>query len=78
MTPADTPPPAAASLGLPGLVLGALLIGFAAIIVRLVEVGPTAAAFWRLALALPLIALLAESEPVVPPRPSCRPAPPCA
>lgn len=58
MTPADTPPPAAASLGLPGLVLGALLIGFAAIIVRLVEVGPTAAAFWRLAIAVPVLGLL--------------------
>jgi drug/metabolite transporter (DMT)-like permease len=58
MTPADPSPPAAARLGLPGLVLGALLIGFAAIIVRLVEVGPTAAAFWRLAIAVPVLGLL--------------------
>lgn len=44
--------------GLPGLVLGAVLIGFAAIIVRLVDVGPTAAAFWRLAIAVPVLGLL--------------------
>ena len=32
---------------LPGLVLGAVLIGLAPIFVRLAGVGPTAAAFWR-------------------------------
>lgn len=39
------------------LVLGALCIGLAPIFVRLTDVGPTAAAFWRLALASPLLLL---------------------
>lgn len=52
-----------ARLGLPGLVLGAVLIGFAAIIVRLVEVGPTAAAFWRLAIAVPVLWLARQAQP---------------
>lgn len=43
---------------LPALILGAVLIGLAPIFVRLVDVGPSAAAFWRLALALPLLGLL--------------------
>ena len=43
---------------LPGLTLGAVLIGFAPIFVRLADVGPTAAAFWRVFLALPLLAAL--------------------
>jgi drug/metabolite transporter (DMT)-like permease len=40
---------------LPGLVLGAVLIGLAPIYVRLAGVGPTAAAFWRVFLALPVL-----------------------
>ncbi len=36
------------------LVIGAVAIGFAPILVRLSEVGPSATAFWRVALALPL------------------------
>ncbi|MDH4459626.1 MAG: DMT family transporter [Nevskia sp.] len=52
-----------ARLGVPGLVLGAVLIGFAAIIVRLVEVGPTAAAFWRLAVAVPVLSLARAAQP---------------
>jgi len=43
---------------LPGLVLGAVLIGLAPIFVRLAGVGPTAAAFWRVFLALPVLWLL--------------------
>lgn len=50
----------AAGRGLSGLVAGAVLIGLAAIIVRLVEVGPTAAAFWRLAIAVPVLGLLRQ------------------
>lgn len=46
------------SRALPGLVLGATLIGFAAIVVRLVDVGPTACAFWRMALAILVLAAL--------------------
>lgn len=43
-----------AALG--ALVLGACAIGFAPIFVRLTETGPAAAGFWRLALALPMLA----------------------
>src|SRR5204862_8133445 len=40
---------------LAALIAGAILIGFAPIFVRLVDVGYTAAAFWRVALALPVL-----------------------
>jgi drug/metabolite transporter (DMT)-like permease len=57
----------AAARALPALILGAVLIGLAPIFVRLVEVGPSAAAFWRLALALPLLTLLMRlRSPVAP------------
>ncbi|HUS23781.1 MAG TPA: DMT family transporter [Candidatus Binatia bacterium] len=42
---------------LAGLIAGAICIGFAPIFVRWVDVGLTAAAFWRTALALPLLAV---------------------
>jgi drug/metabolite transporter (DMT)-like permease len=45
---------------LPGLVLGAVLIGLAPIFVRLASVGPTAAAFWRVFLALPVLLLMQQ------------------
>lgn len=45
-------------LALSALILGALCIGFAPIFVRLVDVGYTAAAFWRVALAAPLLGAL--------------------
>lgn len=40
------------------LMVGAAAIGFAPIFVRLTETGPAAAGFWRLAFALPFLALL--------------------
>ena len=40
-------------------VLGALVIAFSAILVRLAEVSPSTAAFFRCAYALPLLGLLA-------------------
>jgi drug/metabolite transporter (DMT)-like permease len=52
------PPTAAARYPLPGLILGAVLIGLAPIFVRLAGVGPTAAAFWRVFLALPVLFVL--------------------
>jgi drug/metabolite transporter (DMT)-like permease len=56
----------AAGRALPALIVGAVLIGLAPIFVRLVEVGPSAAAFWRLALALPLLAVMMRlRSPVV-------------
>ena len=42
--------------------LGALVIAFSAILVRLAEVSPSTAAFYRCAYALPLLALLAWME----------------
>jgi drug/metabolite transporter (DMT)-like permease len=55
MTPSAPTPPVATAL--PGLILGAVLIGLAAICVRLADVGPTAVGFWRVALALPVLGL---------------------
>ena len=43
-------------------VLGALVIAFSAILVRLAEVSPSTAAFFRCAYALPVLALLAWLE----------------
>ena len=43
-------------------VLGALVIAFSAILVRLAEVSPSTAAFFRCAYALPVLALLAWRE----------------
>lgn len=48
-----------AQAGLLALILGAAALGFAPIFVRLSEVGPVATAFHRLALSLPVFALLA-------------------
>jgi len=47
------------------LLFGAAAIGFAPILARLTETGPSAAAFWRLAFAVPLLAVLAfrRSQP---------------
>ncbi|HEY0436262.1 MAG TPA: hypothetical protein VGC92_06470, partial [Phenylobacterium sp.] len=40
------------------LVFGACVIGFSAVLVRLTGVGPAASGFWRLACALPFLALM--------------------
>lgn len=48
---------------LPALILGAVLIGLAPIFVRLADVGPSTAAFWRLALALPVLLLMLWRQP---------------
>jgi hypothetical protein len=42
-------------LALAALIAGAVGIACAPIFVRLSELGPTATAFWRLALALPVV-----------------------
>jgi len=44
------------TLPLIALLAGACIIAFAPILVRLTEVGPAAGGFWRLALALPMLA----------------------
>lgn len=48
-----------------GLTAGAVLIGLAPIFVRLTDVGYTACAFWRAALALPVLALLLRPAAIV-------------
>ncbi|PWR25049.1 DMT family transporter [Zavarzinia aquatilis] len=57
---------------LPALALGAAFIGCSPIFVRLSELGPTATAFWRLALALPLyyawMKVADRNRPAAPPR----------
>jgi drug/metabolite transporter (DMT)-like permease len=40
------------------LLMGACIIGLSAILVRLAETGPAAAGFWRLAFAMPLLAVM--------------------
>jgi len=42
------------------LIFGACVLGVSPILVRLSQTGPAAAGFWRLALALPLLALMAQ------------------
>ena len=59
-----SPPPLSETLPVAALVLGASAIGTAPILVRLAEdhaVGPSAAAFWRLVLALPVLAIWAHA-----------------
>jgi drug/metabolite transporter (DMT)-like permease len=56
--PRETPPGSRLALG--ALIFGAVGIACAPIFVRLSEVGPTATAFWRLALALPFLWLWTE------------------
>jgi len=54
--------PGAARLALPLLLLGAVGTAFAPIFVRLSEVGPLATAFWRLALAIPVLWVMSHTE----------------
>ena len=63
-----TPPSAAArgGIALAALLAGATCIALSPIWVRVSEVGPTASAFWRVALAVPLLWLL---HPFAPPPP---------
>jgi drug/metabolite transporter (DMT)-like permease len=52
------PPTHTNGKALASLIAGALCIGFAPIFVRLIDVGYTAAAFWRVALSVPVLGLL--------------------
>jgi drug/metabolite transporter (DMT)-like permease len=56
----------ATSFALIALLIGAAALGFAPIIVRLSEVGPIATAFWRMAFALPPLAILMSREKTTP------------
>lgn len=51
-------------VALAALIFGAVVIGFAAILVRFADAGPAASAFWRLVFALPLLAAMAARTPV--------------
>ncbi len=53
----DTP-----SLAFPALSLGNIILAIGPSLVRLTDVGPVAAGFWRLALAMPILLLLARRE----------------
>ena len=59
MTDVTTPPAEPRRwTALAALVFGACVIGFSAVLVRLTGTGPAAAGFWRLAFALPLLAII--------------------
>lgn len=47
--------------GLPALVLGNLCLAFGPLFVRMADTGPVAAAFWRIALAVPFLFLIAHA-----------------
>ena len=55
----DPQPSAAGRFAFPALVLANLFLALGPWLVRLADVGPVAAAFWRLALAVPFLAWLA-------------------
>ena len=55
-----TPDPRSIRFALIALIAGAVAIGASPIFVRLSELGPSATAFWRIALALPVLWLWAE------------------
>ncbi len=55
MSAQTTSPAPASTLALAALFIGAAAIGLAPIFVRLSEIGPTATAFWRPILALPIL-----------------------
>jgi drug/metabolite transporter (DMT)-like permease len=54
----DAPAPAG-RLAFPALILANLVLAFGPWLVRLADVGPVAAGFWRLALAIPFLAFIA-------------------
>jgi drug/metabolite transporter (DMT)-like permease len=49
--------------GLVALLLGSTLLAFGAMFVRMADTGPVASAFWRMALAMPLLAVMARFGP---------------
>jgi drug/metabolite transporter (DMT)-like permease len=73
MRSAAVPPNAPANLALGALFLGATCIALSPIFVRLSDTGPTASAFWRVALAVPALWLLVAIAPARAARRSSRP-----
>src|SRR3712207_1358971 len=60
--PARSAPPAG-RYAFPALILANLFLAMGPWMVRLADVGPVAAGFWRLALALPSLLLIAGGSP---------------
>lgn len=56
---------ASSRLGISAILLGGIAIGSAAIFMRLSPVAPSAAAFWRMALSVPVFALFVMASPIV-------------
>lgn len=63
-------PPPRLAFGITALVLGAFAMGASVLFVRFADVGPFASAFWRAALALPVLAAWAALPPRAAPRPA--------
>jgi drug/metabolite transporter (DMT)-like permease len=63
--PTHSAPP---RFGLAALLLGSALLALGPMFVRMADVGPISSAFWRMALALPLLALMARLGPKSPGR----------
>ncbi len=68
--PPPSPTAAAGRYAFAALILANLMLAFGPWMVRLADVGPVASAFWRLALAAPLLLLLARPGLIGPARPS--------
>lgn len=47
--------------GLPALVIGNLCLAFGPVFVRMADTGPIAAAFWRIAIAVPILFIIARA-----------------
>lgn len=63
--PAASPPPDWAPRHLAALLMANVALALGPWLVRLADTGPVASGFWRLALALPVLAVLALREPAV-------------
>ncbi|WP_156679912.1 DMT family transporter [Sphingomonas profundi] len=61
-TPTPQPTPARARGALAGLILANICLACGPWLVRLSDVGPTSSAFWRLAIAAPVLLLLARRD----------------
>ena len=63
--PSSTPAPPMdiPRLAFLALILANIMLSLGPVLVRLADVGPVAAAFWRLTLALPVLLLLAIPRP---------------
>ncbi len=60
--PYSDPDPGPPRLAFAALLLGSALLAFGPLLVRMADTGPVASAFWRLALALPVLLILARRE----------------